>query len=73
MPLVQKNVAFVRTIFAIRHEITAEGVHVNPAITGIAECIFGCVKFPFIDCQPSLMRIRKVCGLAPIEQRLLEE
>jgi len=48
----QKNVAFIRAFFAIRHELAAKGVHVDAAIAGVAERIFAFAKLLFVDGEP---------------------
>jgi hypothetical protein len=63
----QKNVAFIRTLFAIGYEIAPEGVHVDAAIAGVAERMFAFAKLPFVDGEPLHVGTRGVCGLAAIE------
>ena len=73
MPLLSKQPGSIRTFFAIRHEIAAEGVHVDTAVAGTEERMFAFAELLLVDREPQGMGIRKRSGLIPAEQRLLED
>jgi hypothetical protein len=68
----QENVTFVGTLFAIRHKIAAEGVHINAMATAFEERMFAFAQLLFVDREPPNVKIR-IGRFALVEQRLLEE
>src|SRR5450759_4614641 len=58
----QKHVALIRTFFAIRHEITTEGVHIDEAIFRVRERVFAWSKLLFVDREPPCIGVDGLAG-----------
>lgn len=48
----EKDITFVRFLFAHRHEIAAKGVDVDAALRAVGEAVLGLAKLAFIDREP---------------------